>query len=688
MQYLMQPLLKNSYSFPGNDPAKVYSISAVNSGMALSPRAGAASVEQRTWKEDPVQQWRFAKQTDGTYKISCVGTGKVLDVEGGSTADVAPVILWDWHGGDNQRWRLVYLSAGVFRIENKRSGKCLDITGGQTVPGASLIQFRPHGGKNQQFRISELVNNQLGVGLGNKATVYQHGSFAGASQQLGPGSYDMKRLTIGNDQISSLKVPVGLRVTLYEHGGFQGKTKVFTSDASWVGDDFNDKTSAILVDLVATVYSAPNYQGASQTFGIGSYDIGKLNVVGNDRISSIRVPNGMQVELFADANYRGGSVVVTGDTPNLTFFNSVTSSMVVKMTGTTVPDDALCFGDAISLRSVDGRTLRLEADGRISSRVGQTGPETRFIVVRAGTTMNQTYVSYGDVIALRASNGKYIRMTANQTRADTTTLGDAQRHVMVRVGPADSRTFVNKDATISIRHASGKNTMNDGTTSGFSWFDRPATAERTFQFTIAELIDNTAEDGSLCGAQASAFEVCGTQACPTDACGAQGFAVTACGADACNTALCGAQAAVVNACGAAASAVVVCGVDVGGVIFCGAEANGISACGGNICGAAGCAAAACGADACGGAACGVAACVAAACGAAGCGGNACGADACPVDACGANACGGNACVVAAAPSACPIDACGANACAIDLCPFDMCGADACAVDIIPIIPGI
>lgn len=687
MKYLVQPLLKNSFSFPGNDPGKVYSISAVNSGMALSLRSGSPYLEQRPWNEDTVQQFTFEKQADGTYKILCAATGKAVTVDKESLDDVAGIILYDWYGGAAQRWRLVYLSTGVFRIENKNSGKVLDITGGQTTAGASLIQYTPHGEKNQQFRINELVSNQLLAGLSNKATIYADANFQGASQLIGPGSYDLQDLTVGGDNISSLKVPAGLRVILYADPGFRGLSKVYTSDAASLSSDINNKTSSILVDVVATVYADPNYQGVSQALGVGSYDLSSLTV-GGKSISSIRVPIGMQVELFSDPSYKGQSVIVNSDTPFLYFFGDLTSSVIVKMTGVTVPDDPLCFGDQIVLRSVDGNTLKLESDNRISSRPGQAGPDTLFTVVRAGTTMNQTYVCYGDVIALRASNGNYVTMTVFITSASVNSIGDSQRMVLIRAGAAESRTFANRGATIALRQASGTIALNDGSTSGFSYYNRPDDGTSTFKFTIADLEDNTADDGGLCGAQAAAVDVCAAQVCATDACGAQGFAVTACGADACAAALCAAQAAVVNACGAAASALVLCGADVGGVIFCGAEANGVSACGGNACGVAGCAVAGCGADACGGAACGVAACGAAGCGAAGCGGNACGVDACPADVCGANACGGNACAVAVAPGACPIEACGANVCAIDLCPIDMCAADACAIDIIPIIPGI
>lgn len=82
----------------------------------------------------------------------------------------------------------------------------------------------------------------------SKVIIFKDGDFQGASQQLGVGSYDIKDLTFGNDQLSSLKVPSGYKVTLYEHGGFQGKSKSFTSDAGWVGDDFNDIASSVKIE--------------------------------------------------------------------------------------------------------------------------------------------------------------------------------------------------------------------------------------------------------------------------------------------------------------------------------------------------------------------------------------------------------------------------------------------------------
>ncbi|MFP2904909.1 aerolysin family beta-barrel pore-forming toxin [Pyxidicoccus sp. 3LFB2] len=92
------------------------------------------------------------------------------------------------------------------------------------------------------------------------AVIYEHGNYQGASQSLAPGNYDVGALAIGNDQLSSLKVPAGWTVKLYRDAGFQGTVKSFTSDAAWVGDDFNDHTSSIQV-ISGSVYPPPQTGG-------------------------------------------------------------------------------------------------------------------------------------------------------------------------------------------------------------------------------------------------------------------------------------------------------------------------------------------------------------------------------------------------------------------------------------------
>jgi hypothetical protein len=79
-----------------------------------------------------------------------------------------------------------------------------------------------------------------------QVTVYDDSQYGGVSQTLRVGRYDWGQ--IRNDSISSLRVPAGMRVTLYSDTHFGGASKTFTQDTPYVGDDFNDKTSSIIVE--------------------------------------------------------------------------------------------------------------------------------------------------------------------------------------------------------------------------------------------------------------------------------------------------------------------------------------------------------------------------------------------------------------------------------------------------------
>ena len=85
------------------------------------------------------------------------------------------------------------------------------------------------------------------------ATLYEHSNYGGRAVSLEEGSYDYKDILakgIVNDQISSLRVSDGYKVTIYDDEGFKGKSKEFTSDASYVGDEMNDKTSSIKIEKI------------------------------------------------------------------------------------------------------------------------------------------------------------------------------------------------------------------------------------------------------------------------------------------------------------------------------------------------------------------------------------------------------------------------------------------------------
>lgn len=81
----------------------------------------------------------------------------------------------------------------------------------------------------------------------NQVIIYDDYQFQGFAQALDPGKYDWGQ--IHNDTISSLKIPANMKVTLYSDIRFSGQSKTFTADTPYVGDDFNDQTSSIIIEL-------------------------------------------------------------------------------------------------------------------------------------------------------------------------------------------------------------------------------------------------------------------------------------------------------------------------------------------------------------------------------------------------------------------------------------------------------
>ncbi|WP_300752578.1 beta/gamma crystallin-related protein [Janthinobacterium sp.] len=177
-------------------------------------------------------------------------------------------------------------------------------------------------------------------------TVYADSNYSGKNQILSQGRYDMDQLgVVGNDAISSLKVPDGWSVTLYEHAGFQGRSKVVTSDTPMLDGGFNDVVSSIVVSEpvtqgagAVTVYADANFSGKNQVLQPGRYDMAALGIVGNDAISSLKIPAGWSVTLYEHAGFQGRSKRIAADTVMLDDgFNDLASSIVVENTGGAAP---------------------------------------------------------------------------------------------------------------------------------------------------------------------------------------------------------------------------------------------------------------------------------------------------------------------------------------------------------------
>ena len=127
------------------------------SGKVLDVNGGStadgATVIQWPWTGAANQQWRLLSNPDGSFRLSCVRSGKVLDSPGGSGQGAA-LIQWAENGGTNQWWRLVpAATSGYYRLVNVSNGWCVDVEGGSTADGARAVQRLISGESSQEWQI-------------------------------------------------------------------------------------------------------------------------------------------------------------------------------------------------------------------------------------------------------------------------------------------------------------------------------------------------------------------------------------------------------------------------------------------------------------------------------------------------------------------------------------------------------
>ena len=128
----------------------------------------------------PAQQWKFTRQSDGSYKIVNVKYGTCLDVDNGSSVAGANVQLWEDNGSNAQRW-FVYKVGNDYILRPACSFDCvLDVTGGSSADNTNIQTWNYIESKAQYFKINKLssVNGyDAGYkgGIKGDGKIYAHG---------------------------------------------------------------------------------------------------------------------------------------------------------------------------------------------------------------------------------------------------------------------------------------------------------------------------------------------------------------------------------------------------------------------------------------------------------------------------------------------------------------------------------
>lgn len=223
----------------------------------------------------------------------------------------------------------------------RQASKCAD----NPVGGCNLFAFKLPDGFSMPER--KLHSSK-------QVTIYDNVNFEGNSQLLSEGQYAeaVVELTIGNDTLSSIKVPEGLVVRLYEHFHFQGRFIDIKVDTQNLGSFWDNKTSSIIVYeegnpptikkaviFEHSEYNASNnWVGAYQVLEKGRYDGIVKPIQAGNGLSSALVPKGMVLRLYQSQNFQGSFIEIKEDTPAIRLdWNDLTASIILYEEGEDIP---------------------------------------------------------------------------------------------------------------------------------------------------------------------------------------------------------------------------------------------------------------------------------------------------------------------------------------------------------------
>jgi N-acetyl-anhydromuramyl-L-alanine amidase AmpD len=146
-------------------PNGIYRITNVGSKKVMNTRdcsgAPLTRVTQTAWNGQDCQRWRFEYAGDGWYKVISLVSGRALDVPGGSKDNIQ-VHLKDPKENDCQLWRLLEEgSKGELRMVNKASGKVLEVFAGSANNGAAVLQSAWNGKSRQKWTLVAVNATEL-----------------------------------------------------------------------------------------------------------------------------------------------------------------------------------------------------------------------------------------------------------------------------------------------------------------------------------------------------------------------------------------------------------------------------------------------------------------------------------------------------------------------------------------------
>lgn len=171
--------------------------------------------------------------------------------------------------------------------------------------------------KQQAAKLEAFAKQYHAQPRDGQVALYAEPHFAGKQVTLGKGSHGAAA-TVGDNRLASLKIGKDVTVRLYSRTDrtgpvltYVGPRRVPTLPAMW--DHAVSAIDVVRQDPVGIrAWDAPFFQGSEFRLGLGLHDYPRVGGLGPGRLSSLSIPDGLEVTLYSEREQRGERITFLG----------------------------------------------------------------------------------------------------------------------------------------------------------------------------------------------------------------------------------------------------------------------------------------------------------------------------------------------------------------------------------------
>ena len=242
--------------------------------------ADSTAIQLYSGNNSKAQQFTFTRQSDGSYEIVNVNSGKALDVRNGVAENNAIVQQYSRNNSRAQRWFIRDSGAGYY-LQSALGNWVLDLSGGNTANGAAIRLYAPNGTASQLFVVS---SSDVSITTGVSMIIT---------------SVANKKLVT---DVTSASTANGARVQLYSSNNTNAQKYRFESIGNGTYKIVNVNSGKVLdVSGGSTANGAALQQYTSnntvaQQWTVRNYGSGKIALVSVNANKAVDIPGGNAVQ--------------------------------------------------------------------------------------------------------------------------------------------------------------------------------------------------------------------------------------------------------------------------------------------------------------------------------------------------------------------------------------------------------